>query len=90
MTNQELIAIGFKEVSTFTVMNSVYFDLGRGRQLLIGDLSTPNEMMYLCEVDDKDPRKITDLVCIHNYDYDGYLTLEKVKDLINILTKSNK
>lgn len=90
MTNQDLLALGFKEVPNFTIMNSVYFDLGRRRQLSAGDIGTPNEMMYLCEVDEKDPRKITDLVCVHNYDYDGYLTTEKVSGLITLLTTSNK
>ena len=82
MTNQDLIAIGFKEVPHFTVTNSVYYDLGRNRQLSAGNVGTPNEMLWICEVVDKE---ITDLICIHNWDYDGPLTIEKVKTLIQVI-----
>ena len=32
----------------------------------------------ICE-SDKDRKKVTDIVVLHNYDYDGYLTLERLK-----------
>lgn len=32
---------------------------------------------------------ITDLVCLHNYDYDGYLTEEKVESLIKYIGDKN-
>lgn len=84
---QELIDLGFKELPHFTIMNSLIYDLGRNRQLSIGSIGTPNEMMFICELDEKDSTKITDLVCIHNYDYDGYMTMNRLKHLLTGLNK---
>lgn len=89
MTNQDLIEIGFKKIPHFTVANSVIYQLGRHRHLSAGCVGTPNEMLWICATDDNDEKIITDLICIHNYDYDGYLTIEKVKSLINIICGSN-
>lgn len=85
MTNQDLINIGFKEIPHFTISNSVVYDLGRNRQLSAGCVGTPNEMLWICEIDKNDNNKITDLVCLHNFDYDKELTIEKVKTLISII-----
>ena len=85
MTNEDLIKIGFTKISHFTIANSVIFDLGRHRQLSAGCVGTPNEMLFICEIDDVDKTKVTDLVCLHNYDYDGYLTIEKVQKLIEVI-----
>ena len=85
MTNQDLIAIGFKEIPHFTIANSVFYDLGRNRQLSAGCVGTPNEMLWICEIDEKDSKKVTDLVCLHNWDYDKELTIEKVKTLIQTI-----
>ena len=83
---EQLLDIGFKEMEHFTIMNSLIYDLGRNRQLSFGSIGTPNEMLYLCEVDytEKLP-KITDLICLKNYDYDGYTSIETIKDLIKLL-----
>ena len=35
------------------------------------------------EIDEDDNRKITDIICLHNYDYDKFLTEEKVKSIIS-------
>ncbi len=86
MTNQNLIDLGFKEIPHFTVTNSVIYPLGRNRHLSAGSVGTPNEMLFISATDDKDERKITDLICLHNYDYDGFLTIEKVKSLISAIT----
>ncbi len=85
MTNEDLIAIGFEKIPHFTVANSVIYDLKRHRHLSAGCVGTPNEMVWLCSTDSKDPKTVTDLVCVHNYDYDGYLTIEKIKGLINLI-----
>ena len=83
MTNEDLISIGFKPMPHFTVMNSVVYDLGRDRQLSAGCMGTPNETLFISEPREiEDNIIIRDLVCLHNYDYDGYLTIEKVKGLI--------
>lgn len=90
MTRDELIQIGFEEIPHFTVMNDIIYHLGRNRHLSIGCVATPNEVMYICETHRADPKQITDLVCLHNFDYDGYLTLEKVKTLIACIGKKGK
>lgn len=82
MTKQDLIKLGFKEIPHFTVMDSVIFDLGRRRTLSAGCIGTPNEMVFICETDEKNDKKITDSICLHNYDYDGYLTESKIKSII--------
>jgi hypothetical protein len=87
MIRQELIDLGFKELPHFSIMNSLIYDLGRNRQLSIGSIGTPNEMMFICELDENTSTKITDLVCIHNYDYDGYMTMNRLKHLLTGLNK---
>jgi len=90
MENSDLLKIGFKEIPHFTIGNSVIFDLGRRRYFSAGNVGNPNEMVFLCETDSKDDKKVTDLICVHNYDYDGYLTMEKINMLINAITLNNK
>jgi len=85
MNENDLINIGFKKIGHFTIPNSLIYDLGRNRHLSIGDVGTPNEMLWICETDIENEKKITDLVCLHNYDYDGYLTISKVDKLISII-----
>ena len=86
LSNDDLLDIGYREIPHFTVSGSIIYDLGRNRILSAGCVGTPNEMLWICEIDTMDKRKITDLVCLHNYDYDGYLTLSKVKGLINLIS----
>jgi len=81
-----LIELGFKELPHSTITASLTYDLGRNRQLSFGSIQTPNEMLYIYEIDEKDPRKITDLVCLRNFDYDGYTSIEQIKALITFLT----
>ena len=81
-----LLGLGFKELPHSTITASLTYDLGRNRQLSFGSIGTPNEMLYIYEIDEKDPRKINDLVCLRNYDYDGYTSIEQIKILITFLT----
>jgi len=85
MKTEDLIQIGFEAVEHYTVMNVYVYKLGRRRQLTIGNIGTPNEMMWIT-VSDEDIGPATDLVCLHNYDYDGYLVRAKVEGLVKILT----
>lgn len=84
MKKESLLELGFTELP-HKVVDFLVYELGRQRQLSIGALGTPNEVMFISEVDPDDPRVITDTVCLHNYDYDGYLTLNKVFNLISII-----
>lgn len=86
MTNDDLIKIGFAKIPHFTIGDTVIFDLGRSRHLSASSVGTPNEMVFIGATDDDtDKKKITDLVCVHNYDYDGYLQEEKINGLIKLL-----
>lgn len=81
-----LIELGFKELPYPTITASLSYNLGRNRKLAFSSIQTPNEMLFICETDEKDPRKINDLVCLRNYDYDKYTSIEQIKFLITFLT----
>lgn len=82
MKNEDLINLGFKPIPHFTIGNAVILEFGRNRYLSASDVGNPNEMVWICQSEDEAHKKVTDLICIHNYDYDGFLTLEKIKLLI--------
>ena len=86
MSREELINIGFYELPHLTIMNSLIYDLGRNRQLSIGCLGNPNEMVFICQIDMSDKRKITDVVVLRNFDYDGFITIDGVKNIIQSIT----
>lgn len=85
MKNQDLIDIGFKEIEHYVVTDAVIYPLGRNRHLSAGCVGTPNEMLFICESEKDDKTKITDMICLHNWDYDGQLTKEKVVALIELI-----
>ena len=86
MTKDEAVALGFNPLPHFTITGALIYDLGRDRHLSLGCVGEANEMIWICSSDHKDPKKITDLICIHNYDYDGLLTEEKLKAILTALT----
>ena len=90
LERKSLIDLGFKEMPHFTVAHSLMYPLGRHIHLSVGCVGTPNEMLWICETDDQNDKSITEIICLHNYDYDGYLTIKKVIAIINsILCKSH-
>jgi len=88
LTEDFLLENGFEKVPYFTITNTIFKDLGRNRILSIGCVGTPNEMVWICEVDRTDPKKINDLVCLRNYDYDGYTTQEELLEIYSIITNN--
>lgn len=86
LTREALIDIGFKEVPHYTVVQSLVYDLGRARYLSIGCVGTPNEMLFIGQLDNDDNKKITDVVVLKNYDYDGYVSLLQIKMIISAIT----
>lgn len=82
---EELLAIGFKELPHQTVGGMLIYELGRHRHLTISCVGTPNEMLFISESDINDYRKITDSICLKNFDYDGFMKIEDVKALVNLL-----
>jgi len=86
LTRDEVKAMGFYELPHFTIGRSLVYDLGRCRHLSISSLGTPNEMVFLDEVDRDNDKEITNLIVIRNYDYDGPLTREILEMLLKALT----
>ena len=80
LSNSDLESIGFKSLGHFTGGDQVKFHLSRGRYLSAMCVGQGNESVWLCHKD-RDG-EITDLICVHNRDYDGFITLEKLNALI--------
>lgn len=89
ITESDLINLGFEKIPHYTVTNALIYELGRNRYLSIGCVGTPNEMLWICSRDKLDEKKVTDLICIHNYDYDKYITNDKIKQIINLIEDKN-
>ena len=81
-----LLKLGFKGLDHFTIADSMTIDLGRNRQLSIGCVGNPNEMIFIQEINASNAKKIDDLVCIWNYDYDGFLHVHQLQNLYFALT----
>lgn len=43
-------------------------------------------MLFIGESDEKNSKLLSDVVVLSNYDYDGYLTLDKIKMIITAIT----
>ena len=71
MTTDNLLDIGFESIPHFTICNSHIYKLGRHRHLSVASVGTPNEMMFICETNEQNEKDITEIICLHNYDYDG-------------------
>jgi hypothetical protein len=82
LTRIQFERIGFRPQETFTVTGNLIYDIGRGRQLSVGCAGTPNEIMFLAQLDGKSMNKVSDAIVLSNYDYDGYLTVEKLQSII--------
>lgn len=78
-----LLNLGFKEKRFFPLLSVFVLDLGRGRKLELCNPATPNEMLLLTSVP-------TDQAVLHNWDYDGPLTQEKVKTLLKFFDKNEQ
>jgi galactitol-specific phosphotransferase system IIC component len=86
MTKQDVLNIGFTEIHHFTIRGNLIYDLGRNRHLSLACLGTPNEMLFLIEINDAFSKEVKDIITIRNYDYDGYLKLSDLTDLITAIT----
>jgi hypothetical protein len=78
---EDVKALGFKELTHFTIGNNLTYELGRRRQLSISCTGTPNEMLFISTMEEHHP-SISDTIVLSNYDYDGYLTIDKLRILI--------
>lgn len=89
LEEKSIIKLGFKKVKHI-FLNSYTLDIGRDRSLSISSIGTPNEMLFICQHSHKDYRIIEDIVTLKNYDYDGYLTIDELSNIINFFTTNNK
>lgn len=80
LSNSDLESIGFKSLGHCTVGDQVKFHFSRGRYLSAMCVGQGNESVWLCHKD-RDG-EITDLICVHNRDYDGFITIERLNALI--------
>ena len=83
LTEEILLKCAFQALPYFTVTNSHMISLGRERWLSIGDTENANQMVWLQHIE---RRNVTDLVCVHNYDYDGRMALHQLQNLYYSLT----
>lgn len=90
LTEDIILKLGFKSIPHFTVTNSYTFDLGMGRQISIGCVGTPNEMLFIQEIDFEVSNQVTDIICLHNFDYDGKLYLHKLQNIVAIFGQELK
>ena len=86
LLEQQLVEIGFTKPHRDGLELSYKYHLGRGRFISAMCLGTGNESMWLCYKEDMDGEVIDDLICLHNADYDGQLTISKVKHLVEFFT----
>ena len=82
LTNSDLESIGFEPLDHFTIGNQLKLSLGRNRFLSAMCIGQGNEAIFICEKSEVGEH-YTDLICVHNRDYDGFITLERLKALID-------
>lgn len=85
ITKEWALRLGFKEIPHYTVGGNLNFKLGRRKELSIGCIGTPNEMMVLKEMDYNNPKETLECIVLHNYDYDGYLSVHKLQNIISLV-----
>jgi len=83
LTAEILEKCGFEKHPHFTVQNERFIKIGRNRVLSVASVGTPNEMLFLTE---QEPPKVNDVICIRNYDYDGYTYLHEIQNIHHAIT----
>ena len=83
LTAELLEKCGFKKLPHFTVNNTRFIELGRKRVLSVGCVGTPNEMVFISE---EEPPVVKDVVCIRNFDYDGYTYFHDIQNIYHAIT----
>ncbi len=86
LTEDWLVRLGGEKLPYHNILNSIFFKVGRNRIVSVGNVGTPNEMIWLCQVNATNDKIIDDLICLRNYDYDGYTPVHTFQNLIHALT----
>jgi len=81
-----LVRLGGEKLPYHNILNSIFFKVGRNRIVSVGNVGTPNEMIWLCQVNATNDKIIDDIICLRNYDYDGYTPVHTFQNLIHALT----
>ena len=89
LTRQQCIDLGFEELPHATITGSIIYKLKRRRVLSLGCLGQGNEAIFLCEKSEVGDH-YTDLICLHNRDFDGLLTFDRLNMIVNFFEKLNK
>ena len=88
LNREQVLELGFKELPHLNILNSLVFNLGRNRHLSFSCIGEPNEMLFIYEVNKEHNKVIDDAVALSNYDYDGYLSLEKLSVLLSFFAEN--
>ena len=87
---KELLDLGFEELPHPAIGQPLIFKIkrrfGKTRILSVGSLQTPNEIVSIGELKLSNDKEYEDLTIISNYDYDGYISLDRIKALLFGLT----
>ncbi len=78
LTPEILEKSGFIQPPHFTVQNSWYKDIGRNRTISIACVGTPNEIIFISEMEDN---KVSNIIVARNYDYDGKTYLHQLQNI---------
>ena len=80
-TVDDFYNFGFKPLTHFTIGEQCKLELSRRRYLSAMCIGQGNETVWLgCK--DRGG-EITDLICVHNRDYDGFITYGRLKEMVN-------
>lgn len=82
-TEEYLIKSGWiKRPAPVIIGDSFIMDIGRRRQLIFSNINNPNQMLAITEIDDH--KAPTDIVVIHNWDYDRWITTELLEGIVAV------
>lgn len=82
MKKEALILKGFAEMPHLVLGSFFTLDVGRDRFISVGSIGTPSEVVFLNQRNKHNG--ISDLICVHNWDYDGPLNPEKLDLIISV------
>lgn len=86
ITKKELIEeFGFKELPHFTVHGALVLDLGRRREITFSCVESANETLL---IGDRMSNGKYECVVLSSYDYDGFITKERLKLMIDFFNTS--
>jgi hypothetical protein len=86
LTKEILITNGFEPLPHKNLLNSLNLDLGHRKVLSVSLLGTGNQMISVFEVNMSDNKVIDDMVVLSNYDYHGFMSVDRFAALFFALT----